>query len=180
MHIDGGCKVRVLSSLIFCLVAGVISGQEKPQGKLRPAPSFVLPTPDGKVLKSETLKGKVVILDFFQTWCPDCQQSMPEMEKLYQQYKDQGLVIIGISHDRDGRKVVDPFVAKHGITFPILLGDLSIAMSYLGVTPEKPSFPIPYVVIIDRKGFVVGEYAEGIHKEAMDIKLLERRIKRYL
>ena len=159
--------------------SNILRGQERFKG-VRAAPGFVLPTTDGKVLKSASLKGRVIVLDFFQTWCPDCQQTSPELEKLYKRYKDQGVTIVGISHDKEGAKAIEPFIKKYGLTYPVVVGDLSIAVSYIGVTPEKPSFRIPYVVLIDRKGNIVGEYEEGTHKEAMDIKLLEERIKKLL
>jgi peroxiredoxin len=143
----------------------------------RPAPYFILPGWDGKVLKSTTLKGQVVLIDFFQTWCPDCQKSSPQLQKLYQRYKDKGFTVVGISHDKEGAKAVEPFVKKYGITYSVLIGDLSIAVSYIGITPQKPSFRIPYVFLIDRKGNIVGEYEEGTHKEAMDVEFLENRIK---
>jgi cytochrome c biogenesis protein CcmG/thiol:disulfide interchange protein DsbE len=140
----------------------------------------VLPTWDGKVLKSASLKGQVIVLDFFQTWCPDCQQTAPELEKLYRSYKDQGLTVVGISHDRDGARAVEPYVKKYDLTFPILIGDSSIAINYMGVSRERPSFRIPNVILIDRQGNIVARFEEGIHKEAMDIKLLETRIKKLL
>ena len=178
---DSGRKIScfLLCATVWFAGLKILQGQERFKG-VRSAPDFVLPKTDGKVLKSASLKGQVIVLDFFQTWCPDCQQTSPELEKLFKRYKDQGLIIVGISHDKEGAKVVEPFVKKYGLTYPVLIGDLSIAVSYIGVTPEKPSFNIPYVILIDRKGNIVGEYEQGTHKEAMDIKLLEERIKKLL
>jgi peroxiredoxin len=161
------------------LTASVLPAQEKPKG-LRPAPYFILPTWDGKIVKLSNLKGQVIVLEFFQTWCPDCQKASPGLEKLFKQYKDQGLSVVGISHDKEGAKAIEPFIKKYGITYPVAIGDLSIAVNYIGITPEKPTFRIPYIVLIDRKGNIVGEYEEGTHKEAMDAKLLEEQIKKYL
>jgi peroxiredoxin len=147
----------------------------------RPAPMFVLPTWDGKVLKSASLKGQVVVLEFFQTWCPDCQQTSPQLEKIYRKYKDQGLTVVGISHDGQGVKAVEPFVKKYDLTYPVVLGDLSIAINYVGITREdRDGFHIPYVVLIDRKGNIVAQYEEGIDKEATDIGGLELKIKALL
>jgi peroxiredoxin len=139
-----------------------------------------LPTWDGKIVKSSNLKGQVIVLEFFQTWCPDCQKASPQLEKLYERYKDQGLSVVGISHDKEGAKAIEPFIKKYGISYPVAIGDLSIAVNYIGITPEKPTFRIPYIVLIDRKGYIVGEYEEGTHKEAMDAKLLEEQIKKLL
>ncbi len=146
----------------------------------RPAPMFVLPSWDGKVLKSVSLKGQVLVLDFFQSWCPDCQKTSPELEKIYRKYKDQGLTVVGISHDGEGTKAVEPFVKKYDLTYPVLLGDLSIAINYIGITREDSSFHIPYVVLIDREGMIVAQYEEGVSPEATNIPRLELRIKKLL
>ncbi len=145
-----------------------------------PAPLFLLPTCDGKVIKSTTLKGNVVLLEFFQTWCPDCQKSVSLMEKLYKKNKDQGFVMVGISHDPEREKVVEPFVKKYELTYPICLGDLSVAINYIGITPEKPRFRIPYLVFINRKGMIVGRYEEGKNPEATDPDFIEKEVQRLI
>jgi len=167
--------------IVFWLAAApCLSGRENLKIP-RPAPMFVLPTWDGKVLKSASLKGRVVLLEFFQTWCPDCQHSSPELERIYRKYKDRGLTVVGISHDGEGAKAVEPFVKKYDLTYPVLLGDLSIAISYVGITREDTDgFHIPYVVLIDREGNVVAQYEEGVHKQATDILLLESEIRKLL
>lgn len=178
-------KSAFLRSLFVLLVAGllgiscVVIAQESEKTP-RPAPYFILPTWDGKVLKSTSLKGRVVLLEFFQTWCPDCQQTTPKLQNLFEQYKDQGFTVVGISHDKDGATVIGPFVKKYGLTYPLLIGDLSVAISYIGITPQNPSFRIPYVFLIDRKGNIVGAYEEGTHKEATDIPFLEGKVKKLL
>jgi peroxiredoxin len=102
------------------------------------------------------------------------------MIRLYEKYKDQGLTVIGISHDREGVKVVEPFVKKYSIPYPVLIGDLSIAISYIGVNREQPTFRIPYIILIDRQGNVVGQFEEGKNPEATNLELLEERIKKVL
>jgi peroxiredoxin len=146
-----------------------------------PAPYFILPTWDGNTLRSTSLKGKVVVLDFFQTWCPDCQKSGLELEKLYKKYKDRGLVVVGISHDREKSAVVAPYIKQHNLTYPVLLGDVSVALSYIpGMTPQAPKFNIPYIVLIDREGNIAGRFQQGHEKEATDPELLEVQIKKLL
>lgn len=147
----------------------------------QPAPYFILPTWDGNTLRSTSLKGKVVVLDFFQTWCPDCQKSAVELEKLYKKYKDQGLIIVGISHDREKSAVVAPYIKQYNLTYPILLGDVSVALNYIpGMTPQTPKFNIPYLVLIDREGNIAGRFQQGHEKEATDSNLLEVQIKKLL
>jgi peroxiredoxin len=163
----------------FLLFATGLPGRENLKIP-RPAPMFALPTWDGKALKSASLKGQVVVLDFFQTWCPDCQRASPELEKIYRKYKDRGLVVVGISHDREGAKAVEPFVKKYDLTYPVLLGEHSIAINYIGITREDSSFHIPYVILIDREGNIVAQYEEGTDKEATNMQILETRIRKLL
>ena len=142
----------------------------------QPAPYFILPRVNGQVLRSSQLKGKVVLMVFFQTWCPDCQRISPQLETLYKKYKTQDFIILGISHDPQKEKHLKPYIKKHGLSFPILLGDHSIAVNYLKVSSQKPRFSIPYLILIDRNGNIVGRFIEGQQKETQDIKLLEKRI----
>ncbi len=165
----------------WLLLSGGTDAQQAVRLSLsHPAPYFILPTWDGKVLKSTSLKGQVVLLDFFQTWCPDCQETFPKLQKLYEKHKDKGFAVVGISHDKDGAKAIEPFAKKFEITFPLLMGDTSIAISYIGISPQKPSFRIPYIFLIDRKGNIVGQYEEGTNKEAIDIPFLEEQVKKLL
>ena len=146
------------------------------KAETEPAPYFILPTWDGQVIKSTSLKGQVVLMAFFQTWCPDCQRTNPLLEKLYRKYKDRGFVVLGISHDRGKAKDVEPYIKKYGLTYPIVLGDFSIAINYVKVSPQRPNFSIPYLVLVDRKGNIVGRFVEGRNEETHDLKKLEERI----
>ena len=80
---------------------------------------FTLTELNGKTSTLKELRGKVVVVNFWATWCPPCRKEMPDLETLYKQFKDQGLVILAIS-DEDGSKV-RPFVAEQKVTYPILL-----------------------------------------------------------
>ncbi len=164
--------------LAIAVVAAGLSSAAPMQKKVEPepAPYFILPTWDGEVVKSTGLKGQVVLMAFFQTWCPDCQRTNPLLEKLYRKYKDRGLVVLGISHDRGKAKDVEPYIKKYGLTYPILLGDFSIAMNYVKASPQRPNFSIPYLVLVDRKGNIVGRFVEGSNEETHDLKKLEARI----
>jgi peroxiredoxin len=80
---------------------------------------FTLTELGGKTWTLKEQRGKVVVLNFWATWCPPCRKEMPDLEKLYQQFKDQGLVILAISDEDAGK--VKPFIAKQKVTYPILL-----------------------------------------------------------
>ena len=80
---------------------------------------FTLTELGGKTWTLKEQRGKVVVLNFWATWCPPCRKEMPDLETLYQQFKDQGLVILAISDEDAGK--VKPFIAQQKVTYPILL-----------------------------------------------------------
>jgi peroxiredoxin len=79
---------------------------------------FTLAELSGKTWRLKELRGKVVVVNFWATWCPPCRKEMPDLEALYQQFKDQGLVILAISDEDAGK--VKPFIAERKVTYPIL------------------------------------------------------------
>src|SRR6267378_1948344 len=85
----------------------------------RERPEFALQDLAGKEWKFSDLRGKVVVVNFWATWCPPCRKEMPDLETLYKQFKDQGLVILAISDEDAGK--VGPFIAEQKVTYPILL-----------------------------------------------------------
>ena len=82
--------------------------------------NFTLTDLQGKSWTLKDLKGKVVLVNFWATWCPPCQKEMPDLEALYNRFKDQGFVILAISEDEETEKVA-PFIAERKISYPILL-----------------------------------------------------------
>jgi peroxiredoxin len=110
-----------------------------------PAP-FSVATPDGATLRLADLKGKVVFLNFWATWCEPCLEEMPAMERLSRAYRDRGLVVVALSADREGASVVKPFLKKHGLTFPVGLdSDQAVARLYR-------VWALPSTFILDRAG----------------------------
>ena len=89
----------------------------------RIAPAFSLKTPTGETVTLESLRGKLVLVDFWATWCVPCVKAMPDMQKLHAQYASKGFTVVGISIDEEGAKKVSPFLAKSKVkfTYPILL-----------------------------------------------------------
>lgn len=89
----------------------------------RAAPPFTLKTPTGAIVTLESLKGKLVLVDFWATWCVPCVKAMPDLQNLHTQYAAKGFTVVGISLDDEGAKKVVPFLAKSKVkfTYPILL-----------------------------------------------------------
>jgi peroxiredoxin len=105
------------------------------------AEDFTLPTHGGGKVRLTEQRGKVVMINFWATWCPPCLEEMPAMERLYRQQKDAGFTLIAVSVDADPKKVA-PFVAQHKLTFPIGLDPrMEMANSY-GVR----ALPSSYIV----------------------------------
>jgi peroxiredoxin len=101
----------------------------------------------------ENLRGKVVLLDFWATWCKPCARSMPELQKLHEQYAGQGLAVLGISIDEEAEKKVPAFLAKRELTYAMALD-----------TAENPAWEaykvkvIPAMFLIDRDGRIVQQW----------------------
>lgn len=115
------------------------------------APDLKLPLKKGAEPTSlSSLRGKVVLLDFWATWCAPCKESIPELEHLYQKYHDRGFEIVGVSMDEPGKRAdVDAQVKAMGMTYPVVLSD------EIPDLKAKYSFDgIPQMYLIDRKGVI--------------------------
>ncbi len=112
------------------------------------APVFTVPRPAGRALSLTDYKGRVVLLNFWATWCPPCREEMPSMEHLYQRYRDRGFVVLALSIDRN-LAAVPPFVEEFRLTFPIGLDSKTVVVELYRVRA------LPTTVLIDRGGQVV-------------------------
>jgi peroxiredoxin len=110
------------------------------------APPFVLKQADGKPIGLTSYKGRVVLLNFWATWCAPCRVEMPWFEEFSKKYQSKGLEVIGISLDDGGWKKVQPALAKLNITYPVVLGDSKVSNSY-GMGDL-----LPVTFLIDRTG----------------------------
>ena len=116
------------------------------------APDFSLPNLKGETVRLKDFRGKVVILDFWATWCGPCRMEIPHFQELVKRHKQRGLVVVGVAMDEPGAEVVKPFVKKSGIEYVVLLGDTYTANRYGGVNA------LPTTFVIDRQGRVIKKY----------------------
>ena len=119
------------------------------------APEWALPGLDGKTVQLSDFKGKVVVLNFWATWCPPCRREIPDLVALHNKYADQGVVVIGVSLDEGGAAVVKSFATKSGIHYPLVMGDPQTAQAYGGISA------IPTTFIISRDGKLAGSIEGG-------------------
>jgi len=123
------------------------------------APEWQLSDVDGKAVKLSDFKGKVVILDFWATWCPPCRREIPGFVSIQRKYADKGFTVIGVSVDEQGPSVVKPFMHQLGMNYPVVMGTPKVVLDYGGITA------IPTTFVIDRQGDVVTAY-EGFTDQA--------------
>jgi thiol-disulfide isomerase/thioredoxin len=123
------------------------------------APDWQLSDVDGKPVKLSDFKGKVVILDFWATWCPPCRAEIPGFVSIQKKYADKGFTMIGVSLDQQGPSVVKSFMHSFGMNYPVVMGNPKIVVDYGGITA------IPTTFVIDRQGNVVTAY-EGLTDQA--------------
>lgn len=118
-------------------------------GKGQQAPDFTLSDMQGKKVSLADFRGKVVLINFWASWCPPCRKEMPSMERLYRQYQQQGLVILAVNVEKNGAQAVQRFLQQTPYSFPILLDtDAEVQNRY-------KVFRFPESFIIDRNGKVV-------------------------
>lgn len=133
----------------------------------KPAPDFSLKDVNGVEKKFSDFKDKVVIIDFWATWCPPCKAEIPHFVDLYNQYKDKGLEIIGIALDLKGERVVPQFAAENNINYTILLGNQGVADLYGGIAA------IPTTFIVDKDGNIRKKYIGYNEKEVFERDIKE-------
>jgi peroxiredoxin len=120
----------------------------KPEKDRKKAPDFALKDSDGKTVKLSDYKGKVVVLNFWATWCGPCKVEIPWFIEFEQKFKDRGFAVLGVSMDEDGWETVKPYIAARKINYRILLGDDPVSNLYGGVES------LPTTFVIDRDGRV--------------------------
>uniref|UniRef100_A0A7V1EIB1 TlpA family protein disulfide reductase n=1 Tax=candidate division WOR-3 bacterium TaxID=2052148 RepID=A0A7V1EIB1_UNCW3 len=106
---------------------------------------FTLNSLDQEEYTLSKLKGRVVIVDFWATWCPPCRREIPHLISLYEKYKDKGLIVLGVSAEE--KQTLETFRNENNITYPILLGNNEVFQKF-GVRS------IPHTIFIDKKGNV--------------------------
>jgi thiol-disulfide isomerase/thioredoxin len=147
LAVTAGCGAATESKSTTAVKAekSVKSVTSKPAvdtSQLQAAPVWALTDLAGKPVTSESLKGKVVIVDFWATWCGPCRAAIPHLVELHKAYKDKGFEVVGVSLDQQGPSVVQSFVTQHEIPYTIAMGNQKVVSDFGGVRGIPTAFII--------------------------------------
>jgi len=153
-----GKNLKLILSLTAAVLAGILlfggnggsSSALHPTGGRTEAPELRLPDLNGQTWKLSDRRGKVVLINFWATWCPPCRYETPALVSLANDYRSKGLEVAGISLDDEGEDVVRDFARKYQVSYPILMSGDS------GVGSEISS--LPTTLLLDRKGRLAKTY----------------------
>ncbi|MEO8130942.1 MAG: redoxin domain-containing protein [Bryobacteraceae bacterium] len=139
----------------------------KPASARKAAPPFTLKDAEGKTVSLEDYKGKVVLLNFWATWCGPCKIEIPWFVAFEQKYKDKGFSVIGVSMDEEGWTLVKPFLAEEKINYRVLLGNDSVGTLYGGVDS------LPTTFVIDREGNIAATHIGLVSKSDYEDEIVQ-------
>ena len=162
--------ITVAVALFLVSMASMASGQANVQAALQPtserkaAPELHLRDSSGRMVSLKSYRGKIVVLDFWATWCHGCKEEIPWFAGFHQKYGAQGVEVVGVSLDDEGWKVVEPFMKSAAIPYRIILGNQATAKEY-GIQAMPDTF------LIDRKGRIAAKYAGLVNRDDVDANL---------
>ena len=158
-------KVSVIAGVcaLVCLLGLFGRSEQTAKASRGAAPQFSLPDAKGAPVKLTDYKGKVVLLNFWATWCHGCVEEIPWFIDFQQKYKDQGLVVVGLSQD-DGWGAVNDYVAAKKVNYPVLLDTKHVSDDYdLGGMPMS--------VLIDRSGRIAAKHVGVVDRSATEAEI---------
>jgi len=155
-------KIRLMALMLVILFAGAQVGLAAGDA----APNFALKTADGKTVELKKLSGKVVVVNFWATWCGPCRLEIPWFVELQETYRDQGFRIVGISVD-DPPEALPPFAKQFKINYPIVVGlDREDVQKAYG-----PIFGVPITFVIGRNGRICKKHVGPASKQQFESEI---------
>jgi len=165
-------RIHVLVVTLFLAMVGMgiavaqnnVRAAVQPAHERKLAPEFLLKDSSGKTVSLHDYRGKVVLLDFWATWCHGCKEEIPWFSDFHRRYAVQGLSVVGVSLDSDGWKVVTPFLEKAKVPYQVVLGNDAMAKTYgIGNMPDT--------FLIDRQGRIAAAYTGEVDKDNMEANI---------
>ncbi len=139
----------------------------KPDKDRKRAPNFSLRDASGNTVRLSDYQGKIVLLNFWATWCGPCRIEIPWFIEFEQKYKDEGFSVLGVAMDEDGWSVVRPYISRMKVNYRVLMGDDEIAALYGGVEALPTSF------LIDREGKVASVHVGLVRKATYENEITQ-------
>ena len=153
--------------------SGITPADITAAGSRKAAPSIALREATGKKHQLSDYKGRVLLLDFWATWCTGCKLEIPWFMEFEKKYGGKGLSAIGVAVDDEGWRTIKAYLAEHPITYPVVLGDMDVMEKKFGLPAS-----LPVTLLIDRNGRIASTHAGVVEKEKFEAdirQLLEER-----
>lgn len=155
-----------LSRITLLGGVGQLAATSGPPAERSPAPDFTLRDSKGGRRRLSDFRGKVVILNFWATWCAPCRAEIPWLIRIHEDFRTSGLEVVGVAMDERGWPAVTPFIRQYRIPYPILLGTPAVARLYGGLET------LPRTCFLDRQGRIVASH-DAIISEAHLRKIVQ-------
>jgi len=164
-------QVAAVSSALLLFLAGCSRPRElKSEAQRQTAPNFTLKDADGNPVNLTDYRGKVVLVNFWATWCGPCEVEIPWFVEFEQKYRDQGFAVLGLSMDDDGWKSVRPYIASHKINYRVMIASEVVSQQFGDIDSLPTSF------VLDRQGRIATNHVGLVDKRDYQneiLKLLE-------
>jgi cytochrome c biogenesis protein CcmG/thiol:disulfide interchange protein DsbE len=164
-------KTALVASAFMLTLASCSKPRElKSEAQRQAAPNFTLKDADGNPVRLTDYRGKVVLVNFWATWCGPCEVEIPWFVEFEQKYKDQGFAVLGLSMDDDGWKAVRPYVASHKINYRVMIASEIVSQQFGDIEALPTSF------VLDRQGRIANNHVGLVDKRDYQneiLKLLE-------
>jgi cytochrome c biogenesis protein CcmG/thiol:disulfide interchange protein DsbE len=152
------CASLFLTGCVDTEVQPKSKANVKPDAERKSAPEFSLKDVDGRNVSLAEYKGKVVLLNFWATWCGPCKIEIPWFADFEQKYKDRGFAVLGVAMDEEGWTVVKPYIAESKINYRVVMGNDSVASLYGGVDS------LPTTFVLDKDGKIASTHVGLVSK----------------
>jgi peroxiredoxin len=161
-----GSAVAIGLLITGCSKSGTtVRAAVKPEKDRKAAPDFILKDSNGPPVKLSDYRGRVVLLNFWATWCGPCKIEIPWFMEFEQKFKDQGFAVLGVSMDDDGWDAVKPYIAGQKINYRVVLGNDTVGNLYGGIES------LPSTFIIDRDGKVASVHIGLVSKKDYEAEI---------